>query len=279
MKKILHTALVLCLVACAKTEQVGDSQLVVEGWIESGGHPIVMVSESIGIATGKPISSKEILNHIGKWAKVSVSDGTRTEILTGVPDSRYFPPYIFTSSNITGQVGKTYTLKVEYKDYRVEAETSIPKSVPIDEVYVQSVTDSTASVMVRFTDPPEKGNYYKVFTMTDGKDSHYHPSALANISDESLDGKSQIFLYSTQRMMDSIDMPNIKLGDKMKIKLCTMERKTFEYWTNFEVMLLSNAFNTFYENDLTQNLHGAAGYWAGYGVDKEVQFTVTKPDE
>ena len=31
--------------------------------------------------------------------------------------------------------------------------------------------------------------------------------------------------------------------------------------------------------DLESNLDGALGYWAGYGVDKEVKFTVTDPDE
>ena len=279
MKKFLHIVLVLALVACAKTEQVGDSQLVVEGWIENGGHPVVMVSESIGIATGKAISSKEILGHIAKWAKVTVSDGTNTEILTGIPDSRYFPPYIFTSSKITGEVGKSYSLTVEYKDYKVEAETRIPDPVPIEKVYVQSVTDTTASLRVCFTDPPQKGNYYKVFTKTEEKDSHYHPSAMTNISDESLNGYTEVIVYSTQRLMDSIDMPNIHLGDVMWIKLCTMERKNFEYWNNFEMMLASNAFNTFYENDMSNYVKGGVGYWAGYGVDKEVQFTVTKPDE
>ena len=82
--------------ACSKTEEVGRSQLVVEGWIENGGNPVVMVSESIGIATGREMDSKGILDHIAKWAKVSISDGTKTEILTGIPDPDFFPPYIYT---------------------------------------------------------------------------------------------------------------------------------------------------------------------------------------
>ena len=106
MKKILHIvviALLPLLLACSKTEEVGRSQLVVEGWIENGGNPVVMVSESIGIATGREMDSKGILDHIAKWAKVSISDGTRTEILTGIPDTEYFPPYIYTTSAITGE--------------------------------------------------------------------------------------------------------------------------------------------------------------------------------
>ena len=44
MKKILHIvviALLPLLLACSKTEEVGRSQLVVEGWIENGGNPVV----------------------------------------------------------------------------------------------------------------------------------------------------------------------------------------------------------------------------------------------
>ena len=281
MKKYAHILLLAFLVisACSKTEEVGRSQLVVEGWIENGQHPIVMVSESIGIATDREMDTKGILDHIAKWAKVSISDGTRTEILTGIPDPEYFPPYIFTTSNITGEVGKSYTLKVEYKDYKMEATTRIPDPVPIEKVYVQSVTDTTASLRVCFTDPPQTGQYYKIFTRTEGKDSHYHPSAFTNVSDESLDGYSEMFIYSTQRLMDFVDFPNIHVGDVLWIKLCTMERPGYLYWNNFEIMLASNMLNMFYENDLESNMEGALGYWTGYGVDKEVKFTVTDPNE
>jgi len=279
MKKYAHILLLLALIACSKTEEVGRSQLVVEGWIENGQHPIVMVSESIGIATDREMDTKGILDHIAKWAKVSISDGTRTEILTGIPDPEYFPPYIFTTSDITGEVGKSYTLKVEYKDYKMEATTRIPEPVPIENVYVQSVTDTTASVRVCFTDPPQTGQYYKIFTRTEGKDSHYHPSAFTNVSDESLDGYTEMFIYSTQRLMDFVDFPNIHVGDVLWIKLCTMERSGYLYWNNFEIMLASNMLNMFYENDLESNMEGALGYWTGYGVDKEVKFTVTDPNE
>ena len=55
MKKTLYSiALALILSACAKTEQPGDSVLVVEGWIENGARPVVMVSESIGISSERP---------------------------------------------------------------------------------------------------------------------------------------------------------------------------------------------------------------------------------
>ena len=279
MKKLIPILFLTMLAACSKQEEAGESTLVVEGWIENGDHPVVMVSESIGIATGREMAAADMLDHIAKWAKVSVSDGEHTEILTGLTDTRYFPPYIYTTSKITGEVGKTYTLKVEYKDYKVEASTRIPEPVPIDTVFVQSVTDSTAALRVGFTDPPQAGQYYKVFTKTENIDSHYHPSAMTNLSDESLNGYTEVFLYSTQRLMDYVDFPNIHIGEVMWIKLCTMDRKSFDYWNNFEIMLASNTMYTYYESDLDSNLDGAQGYWAGYGVDKEVPFLVRDPED
>lgn len=279
MKKFVPVLLLMLLAACSKQEEAGRSWLVVEGWIENGDHPVVMVSESIGIATGQGMATGEMLDHIAKWAKVSVSDGEHKEYLTGLIDNRYFPPYVYSTSKITGEVGKTYTLTVEYKDYKVVASTRIPEPVPIDTVYVQSVTDSIASLRVGFTDPPQGGQYYKVFTKTENRDSHYHPSAMTNLSDESLDGYSEVFLYSTQRLMDYVDFPNIRLGDVLWIKLCTMDRKSFDYWNNFEIMLASNSFYMYFESDLDSNLEGAQGYWAGYGVDREVPFLVREPEE
>ena len=46
MKKILYYILPLLVLSCTAKEQPGETQLVVEGWIENGEHPVVMVSES-----------------------------------------------------------------------------------------------------------------------------------------------------------------------------------------------------------------------------------------
>ena len=112
----------LAAVACRKQETPAPV-LVVEGWIENGAAPVVMLSESIPVVDNQEISPSDMLERIAKWAKVTVSDGTRTEVLTGMTDPDYFPPYVFTSGRMKGEVGKTYTLTVEYKDYKATATT------------------------------------------------------------------------------------------------------------------------------------------------------------
>lgn len=274
---IIALAMLLLAVSCNKGAPVGDSQLVVEGWIESGGHPVVLLSESIPIVVEKQMHSSDLVASLAKWAKVTVDDGQRAVTLTGVADNRYFPPYVFTSSKLTGEVGKTYNLHVEYKDYVADASTTIPQPVPLDTVFVASVTDSLCNVTCGFTDPVEKGNYYKFFTRTEGKDSHYHPSALAQMDDSRMDGYTEVFLYSTQRLMDLIDLPNIKEGDEMWVKLCTMDETGYRFWTAFETMLASNTFNMYFGADMGANIRGGVGYWIGYGVDGEKHLLLTDP--
>ena len=271
----------LCLLlSCGKEagDQPGETALVVEGWIENGSHPVVLVSESISLVTGELVSAQDMLSYIAKWARVTVSDGEKTVVLTGMTDTGYFPPYIFTSSEITGEVGKTYSLSVTYKDYEAQAFTTIPAPFPVDTVYVkQMASDSLATLVVGFTDPPAPGHFYRIFTRTEGVDSHYHPSALANVSDEFMHDYAEMNLYSTQRLMDYIDYPNIHEGDRIWIKLCTQGEDSFNYWNAFEASIMDNVGNmrNVRESGISRNMQGAVGYWAGYGVAREVCFQVS----
>ena len=251
MKKFLYLVALGLLSACSGLEPPLKTQLVVEGWIDSGGHPMVLVSETMGIGGGD-IRREDMIGNIAKWAKVTVSDGQTSEILTGTVDPRYFPPYVYTTSRITGEVGKTYTVDVEYKDYHATATTTIPDPVPLDTLYCVPLRDTLYRVMCGFTDPPEKGNYYKVFTQTLGKDP--------------------------QRLTQHLYFPDICEGDELMVKFCTMDRGTFRFWENYEITLASNV-NSFYQfdSDLGANVHGALGYWAGYGVS-EYHISVRPPE-
>lgn len=274
---ILLLLAALLPLSCTKTIPHSESRLVVEGWIESGGHPMVQLSESLVIEVGKEYNTVDFLESVAKWARVTVSDGDTSIVLTGVADANYFPPYVFTTSKMKGKVGKTYELRVEYKDYVATAKTTIPEPVPLDTVYVADVKDSLCTVVCGFTDPAKKGNNYKFFTRTEGKDARYHPSALAQTDDELLNGYTEVFLYSTLRMMEFIAMPNIRVGEEFWVKLCTMDNEAYSFWKYYEVILYANVFNAETGTVMSGNVNGALGYWIGYGVDKPVCIKLEEP--
>ena len=84
-------------------------QIVVEGWIENGGFPVVIITTTVPVNESVKDSS-DLKNHIIRWGKVSISDGEKEVILSGRKDERFFPPYIYTTSKLKGEVGKTYLL-------------------------------------------------------------------------------------------------------------------------------------------------------------------------
>ena len=157
--------LLACLcVGCEETEvkQV-PPQLVVEGWIDSGGFPIVKLTTTVPVS--KQAQSTDSLDRfLVRWAKVTVSDGTREVVLTGMPNRDYFPPYIYTTSEMRGEVGKTYTLKVDYQDFHAHAVTTIPKPVALSRISAEKIPlyPEWFKLRIDFKDDPTTTDYYKV---------------------------------------------------------------------------------------------------------------------
>ena len=75
------------------------SELVVEGWIEDNRPPVVILSKTLTLSD-KYQSLTDLKDYIVTWAKVSVSDGVDTVVLTGKYDPEYFPPYVYTTGRM-----------------------------------------------------------------------------------------------------------------------------------------------------------------------------------
>ena len=120
---------------------VQDSHLVVEGWIEDDGYPTVIVTLSIPI-TEDYVPADTLSSYIVRWAKVTVYCDGDSVVLTGKYDSGYYPPYIYTTSGMRGEAGKTYSLKVEYKDMTATAITKIPSRPDVQQFKLEKCQDS-----------------------------------------------------------------------------------------------------------------------------------------
>ena len=139
------------LTACMEEEDAElQTQLVVEGWIEDGGYPVVLLGETHAIDAGM----QNIENYIVRWGKVTISDGTDSVILTGGYDNDFFPPYKYTTFKMTGQAGKTYTLTAEYRGKKATAVTTIPQPVELDSLHVvRSESDTLFYICLLYTSP------------------------------------------------------------------------------------------------------------------------------
>lgn len=277
MRKTLFILALLLLASCQEKElPSAPPRLVIEGWIESGGHPVVTVTRTMSVVIGEELDAGDIVHNIIRRAKVTVSDGAQTWQLEGAIDTDVFPPFRYSTDAFTGEVGKTYTLRVEYEDYVVTGETTIPEPVPIDRAYVKELADGVATLACAFTDPVAPGNYYKVFTKTKGRDGDYIPVAFGMVADEDLSqARTEITIFSNMRLMEHYIRPNIKEGDVVSVKLRTLTRESFLLWDAQERRATGTALSMRpYDTEAITNLSGGLGYWVGYGASEPVTVKV-----
>ena len=248
-----------------------EPQIVVDGWIENGQPANVILTQWLPVNSDNYISVKEIPI---KWAKVTVSDGEKEEVLAGGIDSKYNPPYVYRGYSIRGECGKTYKLKVEYADRVVTAETTIPEPVEILDYKISKCKDSGLmySVDITFEDEKDRKNYYKVFSMVHNKDSRFYSSFMGTVNDKVSDGDGMINMQVNRGYRFDNDgfkyTPYYSLYDKVSIKLTQINKKEYDFWLSYENEV-TNGKNPLFPNtsNLQSNIQGGKGIWCGYASD------------
>ena len=271
MKPQILLAVLLILASCAYTpEEPSEQMLVVDGWIDDGGFPVVMVSLTVPVST-ESTDLNDLGQYVARMATVKVSDGENTVVLTGMRDKRYFPPYIYTTGHLRGESGKTYTLDVSYKGLTASATTTIPQKVELDalECVKTESSDTLYSILASFRDDLSEHRRYKVFVMTEkGGETVFSPSFMGLYDNSAFPSSDQqIHIYPATATEGSDMRIHFPGSQTVQVKFCTLDEDAYEYWKSFEnVHTLSRnpLFPTTY--NLSSNVRGGLGLWAGYGA-------------
>ncbi len=241
--------------------------LVVEGWIENGEPPVVLITTTLPI-TSEYQSIEDYQEFLVKWAKVTVSDGENSVVLTGKIDKRYYPPYVYTTGYMIGQEGKTYHLTVEYDNYYATAITTIPKAPQIDSFKVERVegSDSLHYIKACFTDNPNEKNYYQFFVREGTQSRQFIGSYLGSIDDVVLDGPTEVPVYRGHQLIGDRYIPYFSDRELLTIKFAQVDECSFHFWDDY-LKDQNLSTNMFFSSPLgvRTNVQGGIGYWCGYG--------------
>ena len=157
-----------------------DQEIVVEGWIEQGRYPVIILTGTVPVTTEKQ-DLEDLKKYVIRWAKVSISDGEQEYVLYGKNDKHYFPPFIYTTQDFTGEVGKTYRLKVEYSGKTATAQTTIPAPGRLENITARKADDKgNWNIFADIVDCPETKDNYKLFIRKEKKDSCFRASCSAS---------------------------------------------------------------------------------------------------
>lgn len=271
MKRYWFILCLLTLAACDNNYLESDNieEMVVEGWIESGHAPVVMVTTTMPISSDpRPVSG--IADHMLRYAEVYIEHNGEREYLTARLSDRFVTRNYFTSTTLHGVPGETYRLHVKWLDYEASAVCTIPQQVAIDSVFFEKAVDDTSFVAkMVFHNDPQQRRYYQTFSRFGPSSKNYSAVFMTTLDGSLLD------TVITETFMKPLNAKTkntyLHPGDTLALKLATMQRCMYEFWGSFNNY--STSIGTVFTSPKTikGNVDGALGYWAGYGIDiKEV---------
>ena len=272
--------LILLLHSCVP-DYFGDkkSQLVVEGWIENGRPPVVILTKTLTLSD-KYQSLTDLKDYIITWAKVSVSDGMDTVVLTGKYAPEYFPPYIYTTGRMFGEVGTTYTLIVEYEEFYATSQTTILPPPIVNEFRVVpcSGKDSLYQIEVSMSDLSPATDYYQGFTKTGATSKQFQASYLGSFSDEVASEGKFVPILKGKGAIDEEYIPYFKENDSVSVKIAHLDKGGYDFWSTYSknIDMPSNMFITAI-SQVPSNINGGLGYWCGMGCVRK-NIVITNPN-
>lgn len=265
----LTASALIALSACDDTDTQftppAKMPLVVEGWIEDEAVPVVIVTRAANLSSGVKLDEL-----VERWCKVTVSDGTHSEILPMRINDSYTPKVIYSGMRLKGKVGGKYTLTVVTETDTVKATTTIPPVARIDSIKVTKVDMSEALFTINTYARIDSGKsmYYKFFTQVRNEEDRYYSSFLGTFkADDYKPDRGWVTSKGIHKTFEGHFSPHYHLGDTVSIKLCTLDSAAYGFWQAYEtaVSLGGNMFFTAIQTCPT-NVEGGLGYWAGYGT-------------
>jgi Domain of unknown function (DUF4249) len=255
-----------------------ENVLVVDARIENGQPPIVVLTTSLNYFSSiNPGLLDSLYVH---HADITISNGTKTHhlreytISSGWNFSSYF--YSIDSSVLVtaflGELNTSYTMKIDVGGKTYNAVTTIPgldkkpdslwwKTAPFQE-------DTTKVVlMVKATDPPGLGNYVRYFTKKNSEP--FWPGENSVFDDQFVDGTTYELQVDpgVDRSKDiSADSNYFRRGDTVTLKLCNIDKPTYQFWNTWEFAYQSIGNPFAQPNKVLGNIdNGALGAFYGYG--------------
>lgn len=315
IKTVLMGLLVLAFYSCSKNITIKvpetESQIVIDGYIESNGLPIVVLTTTVGYFS--ETGTDDLYGNFIHDATVTVTvDGEvfpLEELCVGdIPDS-LLPLFIeltglfiaadspadvciYTSLDFSllGEAGKTYILNVETDTNSLSAVTTIPNITSLDSVWfkVEGNLDSLGYAWAQISDPDTIGNNYRwsarrINHNADGevKDPVFLPPFNSVIDDQFFNGLTFEF-NSTRGLLPYSQSPDdegieaffFKVGDTIAVKGMSIDLATFQFFRSYYSELGNQGSPFASPASLKTNVVGGLGVWAGYGVYRDTIYAL-----
>ena len=269
------------------------SQIVVEGYIETGDRPrpaFVILTRSFPFFS--EFSQDQLNNSFVNGAEVWVRSGEQEVQLSELclndltPEQielaqsfldlpledigLNFCAYIDLNLSMEPKEGERYDLEVNVEGETLRATTTIPFHVPIDSLWFVNPpgapNDTLAQLRGFLSDPPGIANFYQAYTQV-GEEGYQKPFASV-VDDRLFDG--QAFQFPIQKAESTIDAEEVdpatfglfRRGDAISVRWLCIDKAHFDFWNTLEFNLANQGpFSSYTLVD--SNIEGGLGVWGG----------------
>ncbi len=284
IKWIVPFCMVVTLFSCEKNISFNLDEapnvLVVDAQIENGVPPSVVLTKSFSFFDS--INPQILSNSFVHNAVVTLSNGNITQQLKEraylVAPGLTVYVYGIDSANLAnaflGQFNTNYTMNITAEGKQYTANTSITTLAKnIDSVWWEPApfADDANNVVLKIkaTDPLGLGNYIRYFTRINRQP--FLPGENSVFDDQVIDGKTyelQVDPGIDRNNMVSRDSNFFKRGDTVTLKLCNINKSTYQYWNTWEFAFQSIGNPFAQPNKVIGNIsNGALGAFYGYAAE------------
>ena len=285
--------LLLGLASCEKTIDVGlsegEKQLVVEGVIESGQLPYVVLTRSIGFFDKIDLNKVDCV----KGATLRVDDLTtgkgialREYNIDSTVGGQTFSFTVYApdfndpeAANFKGEFEHTYKLSILYNGQSYLSTTKIPRSAGLDSMWLEPVKGKETEYSIlraRYDDPDTMGNCVRIMTrrqmkVKDGFPEDFYEPFNSEYDDNIINGlRVNITLdMGFDRNRSDIDFQTVsyvKKGDTVTVQWSAIDQSVYRFYETlaFAQGSVGNPFAS--PTKVQSNISNkAVGVWAGYG--------------
>lgn len=303
MKKAQYIYILLLLLPLFGCEQdltidlpEGKEKLVVEGHIEQGAPPVVVLTRTVPVFS--EISLASLQESFVHGAQITVSNEGQSYILREVSSTALteelreavsvqmgiskallrgnggFQFYVYTTDELLGELGESYSLYINHDGQSLSAVTTIPQLNPIDSLWLvphpDPEQDSLKTLYYRYSDPDTLGNSIRYSTKRNSEP--FFPGLFTSVfNDELVNGSTISFPLDRgepkgQQEIDEDLYSYFGVGDTITVRWAAIDLPHYRFWYSLENEQNSNGSPIGTPNITQSNIQGGLGIWGGYGV-------------
>jgi hypothetical protein len=167
-------------------------------------------------------------------------------------------PGIYQTAGLTGVEGRTYYLDITLGGQHFTSSSVMPYRVNLDSIYVTEVLNfnkTVKAVVPVFTDPPQKGNCYRINQTING----VLDKTLYEENDDFINGKT-----NSSALLRSDSDSTLHAGDRVDIEMQCIDSAMYKYWFSLDESSLGNNNSNLPANPVTNIQGGVLGYFSAH---------------